>query len=135
MALPAATMDDIRLFDAGTLATVELRGTTSSGGDVVAVRVVMLGMDAPWWSVVALAVLAVVLLGLLLWRRPEAWRWRVIVAAVLLGSTLCPVILGWVARSYDVVGAGLAVGLLAAGLALVTAVIERWRGDGQLRRA
>jgi hypothetical protein len=114
------TMADIQRFDAGTWATVEITGTAVGGGAAVAVRVVLLGLEAPWWTVFVLGILALLLLALLLWRRPERGRWR-IAAAMLVGVAFAlPAIAGWLTRSYEVIAVGAVVALIGAGLALAT---------------
>jgi hypothetical protein len=118
--LSTEAMDEIQRFDAGTWATVEISGTAASGGSATAVRVVLLGLEAPWWTVIALGALGLLLLGLLLWRRPENTRWRVLAAVLLTVGIALPAIAGWLSRSYDVVLFGLLVGLLAAVLAFAT---------------
>jgi hypothetical protein len=99
---------------------VEISGTAASGGEASAIRVVLLGLEAPWWTVIALGALGLLLLGLLLWRRPAHSRWRVLAAALLTAGIALPAILGWLSRSYDVVLFGVIVGLLAATLAFAT---------------
>lgn len=118
--LSTQAMDDIQRFDAGTWATVEISGTAASGGSATAVRVVLLGLEAPWWTVIALGALGLLLLGLLLWRRPENTRWRVLAAAPLTVGIALPAIAGWLSRSYDVVLFGVIVGLLGAVLVFAT---------------
>jgi hypothetical protein len=118
--LSTQAMDDIQRFDAGTWATVEISGTAASGGSATAVRVVLLGLEAPWWTVIVLGALGLLLLGLLLWRRPEHSRWRVLAAVLLTVGIALPAIAGWLSRSYDVVLFGVIVGLLAAVLAFAT---------------
>jgi hypothetical protein len=113
-------MDDIQRFDAGTWATVEISGTAAGGGEASAIRVVLLGLEAPWWTVITLGALGLLLLGLLLWRRPELARWRVLAALLLTAGIALPVIAGWLSRSYDVVTVGILVGLIAAVLAFAT---------------
>lgn len=120
IALSTQAMDDIQRFDAGTWATVEISGTAASGGSATAVRVVLLGLEAPWWTVIVLGILGLLLLGLLLWRRPEFTRWRVLAAALLTAGITLPAIAGWLSRSYDVVTVGILVGLIAAVLAFAT---------------
>lgn len=122
--LSTQAMDDIRQFDAGTWATVQIEGSTPSGGAASAVRVVLLGLEAPWWTVIALAALALVLLGLLLWRRPGA-RWRQVAAAAVVAGIALPAVLGWLSRSYDVVAVGAAVGLVGAALVLLSRLAGR----------
>ncbi len=118
--LSTEAMDDIQRFDAGTWATVEISGTAASGGSATAVRVVLLGLEAPWWTVIALGALGLMLLGLLLWRRPTLGRWRVLAAVLLTVGIALPAIAGWLSRSYDVVTIGVIVGLLAAVLVFAT---------------
>jgi hypothetical protein len=118
--LSTEAMDDIQRFDAGTWATVEISGTAASGGSASAVRVVLLGLEAPWWTVITLGALGLLLLGLLLWRRPEQGRWRLLAAVLVTLGIALPAIAGWLTRSYDVVLFGVIVGLLAAVLVLAT---------------
>lgn len=118
--LSEQAMDDIQRFDAGTWATVEVTGTAANGGTATAVRVVLLGLEAPWWTVIALGALGLLLLGLLLWRRPELARWRVLAAVLLTAGIALPAIGGWLSRSYDVVTVGVIIGLLGAVLAFAT---------------
>lgn len=118
--LSEQAMDDIQRFDAGTWATVEITGTAANGGTASAVRVVLLGLEAPWWTVMALGGLGLLLLGLLLWRRPELARWRVLAAVLLTAGIALPALAGWLSRSYDVVTVGILVGLIAAVLAFAT---------------
>jgi hypothetical protein len=121
-------MADIQNFDAGTWATVEVTGTAAGGGDASAVRVVLLGLEAPWWTVIVLGALALLLLGLLLWRRPERGRWRIAAAVVIAAGIALPVVAGWLARSYDVVAVGAVVGVLGAGFAIATRFVGVRRG-------
>jgi hypothetical protein len=127
--LSTQAMDDIQRFDAGTWATVEISGTAANGGSATAVRVVLLGLEAPWWTVITLGALGLLLLGLLLWRRPELTRWRVLAAVLLTAGIALPAILGWLSRSYDVVLFGVIVGLLAAVLAFATRFAGIRRSD------
>jgi hypothetical protein len=118
--LSTEAMDDIQRFDAGTWATVEISGSAASGGSATAIRVVLLGLEAPWWTVIVLGAVGLLLLGLLLWRRPELGRWRVLAAVLLTVGIALPAIAGWLSRSYDVVLFGAIVGLLGAVLVFAT---------------
>jgi hypothetical protein len=129
--LSEQAMDDIQRFDAGTWATVEISGTAASGGSATAVRVVLLGLEAPWWTVIVLGAVGLLLLGLLLWRRPAQGRWRVLAAVLLTVGIALPAILGWLSRSYDVVLFGVIVGLLAAVLAFATRFAGIRRSEGR----
>lgn len=122
--LPAATMAEIQRFDPGTHATVEVVGRTAGGGALTAVRIVLLGLDTPWWTVIVLAVLGLLALILLLWRRPRRLRSRVAAASLLVAGIALPATVGWLDRSYEVVGVGIAVGLLAALLAFLTRAVR-----------
>jgi hypothetical protein len=133
--LSARAMADIQRFDAGTWATVEINGTASDGGTASAVRVVLLGLDAPWWTVIALGALGLLLLGLLLWRRPAQGRWRVLAAVLVTLGIALPAIVGWLARSYDVVTVGILVGLIAAVLAFATRFAGVRRSESDHRHA
>jgi hypothetical protein len=125
--LSTQAMDDIQRFDAGTWATVEISGSAADGGSATAVRVVLLGLEAPWWTVIVLGALGLLLLGLLLWRRPAQGRWRVFAAVLLTLGIALPAIAGWLTRSYDVV----TVGLIAAVLAFATRFAGVRRGEGR----
>jgi hypothetical protein len=129
--LSTQAMDDIQRFDAGTWATVEISGSAAGGGSASAIRVVLLGLETPWWTVIVLGGLGLLLLGLLLWRRPAQTRWRVLAAALVTAAIALPAIAGWLSRSYDVVLFGVIVGLLAAILVFATRFAGARRPEGR----
>jgi len=107
--LSTDAMTEIRRFDAGTTATVRLVGANRTGGAHQVIRIVNLNSDAPWWTVWVLALVGLLLLiiaRLFLRRRPV----RLITALATVALTALPAIVGWVARSYEVVTVGILVG-------------------------
>jgi hypothetical protein len=119
-------MAEVERFDPGTQATVEVVGPNPAGGTHVAQRVVLLGLQAPWWTVIALAMVALAMLSLLLWRRPDRARWGVLAAAAIAVTTVLPAVAGWLSRAYDVSTIGLLVGASAAVLAMAIPMITGW---------
>jgi len=107
--LSTQAIHEIQRFDTGTTATVRLTGANGTGGRHQVIRIISLNADAPWWTVWVLALVGLVLLvvaRMLLRRRPV----RVITALATVAMTGLPVIVGWVARSYEVVTVGILVG-------------------------
>ncbi len=127
--LTTEAMAEVERFDPGTQATVEIAGPNVAGGTHVSQRIVLLGLQAPWWSVLVLAAVALLALLLLLWRRPEQARWGVVAAVAIAVTTVLPAAAGWFARAYDVSVVGLLVGAVAAALALAIPVISSWRAS------
>lgn len=123
--LSAEAVIDIEQFDPGTQATVRIEGSNASDGTHVAQRIVPLGQEAPWWSVIALALVALAALALLLWRRPEQVRWGVLAAVVIAVTSMVPVAAGWLSRFYDVSVVGLLIGFVAAVLVISIPLITR----------
>lgn len=107
-------MAEIQRFDLGTQSTIAVMGPNLTGGDHVALRVVPLVPEAPWWT------LWFILAGFLVmvfarWRRLARTAGRRLLGALLvLGSATPGVILGWLSTVTNVVWWALGLGLLAA---------------------
>jgi hypothetical protein len=107
-------VEEINRFDPGTQARVVVVGSNSSGGEHLALRVVPLVPQGPWWTL-WLIVGLFALLGLvkhlgLLPRRPQR-----ILASVFLGASALPaVFLGWLSTVTAITWWGLALGLVAS---------------------
>lgn len=107
-----ATMTEIRRFDLGTQATVRLVGANTTGGSFQVVRVVQLNPDAPWWTVVLLALLGLLLSVVVASVRSSRRRTAFAASVALALVTLVPEIAGWLTRAYDVMAWGLVVGAI-----------------------
>jgi hypothetical protein len=109
-------MAEIQRFDLGTQSTIAVMGPNLTGGDHVALRVVPLVPEAPWWT------LWFILLGFLLvvlarWRGLLRTRGRHLLGSlVVLASAAPAVILGWLSTVTSVVWWALGLGLLASAL-------------------
>ena len=107
-------MAEIQRFDLGTQSTIAVMGPNLTGGDHVALRVVPLVPEAPWWT------LWFILAGFLVmvfarWRGHARTAGRRLLGALLvLGSATQGVILGWLSTVTSVVWWALGLGLLAA---------------------
>jgi len=126
--LSTDAITQIQRFDAGTTATVRLVGANPTGGAHQVIRIVTLSSEAPWWTVWALALGGLVLLGLarIGMCRRSVRALAVIATVALMGL---PVIVGWVARSYDVVTVGILVGaVLVIGQLMLTRLVRWVRG-------
>jgi len=125
--LDANHFAQIQQFDQGTNATVRVSGDNSTGGSQVAVRIIPLDLDVPWWLLWVLVGLALVLVTSRLARFAEApgWAWTKRIALVLV--TAVPVAAGLL---IDVPLLAIASGLVtAAGLALSMALPKLRRED------
>jgi hypothetical protein len=107
-----SAMSEIRRFDLGTQATVRLVGANDSGGNYLVVRIVQLEPDAPWWTVLLLGLLGVVLAAAVALARTSRRRWAVSASVVLGLLVLLPEIAGWLTRAYEVMAGGLVVGVI-----------------------
>lgn len=109
-------MAEIQRFDLGTQSTIAVMGSNLTGGDHVALRVVPLVPEAPWWT------LWFILLGFLLvvlarWRGLLRTRGRHLIGSlVVLASAAPAVILGWLSTVTSVVWWALGLGLIASAL-------------------
>jgi hypothetical protein len=114
--LSDALMAEIQRFDLGTQSTIAVIGSNESGGTHAALRVVPLEPVAPWWT------LWLILAGLLLvggaryagWLATPGRRW--LGTAVVVGSSVPAVILGWLSTVTAVTWWGLALGVVASAL-------------------
>ena len=118
--LTAQGLEEARRFDVPSRAVVALVGSNPEGGSHVAVRIVNLAVDAPWWTLAV--IVAVTILAARERRRVDAvpaggavraWRRRWQVPAVV-ASAVPAVVLGWSATATAVILSGLALALLAA---------------------
>jgi hypothetical protein len=106
-------MAEIQRFDLGTQSTIAVMGPNLTGGDHVALRVVPLVPEAPWWT------LWFILLGFLLvvlarWRGLLKTRGRHLIGSlVVLASAAPAVIIGWLSTVTTVVWWALGLGLIA----------------------
>jgi hypothetical protein len=114
-------------FDAGTVASMTLTGTSPRNDIIVSQRRVVLDDVTPWWSLALLAA-GVLAVGAARVRRP-GWgmRGRVLAAGSVLALLLVVLVAGWYAAAYGIYGIGAA--LAAIGLALALAP-RRWRALG-----
>jgi len=107
-------MAEIQRFDLGTQSTIAVMGPNLTGGDHVALRVVPLVPEAPWWT------LWFILLGFLLkvlarWRGWARTVGRRLTGALLVLASATPgVVLGWLSTVTSVVWWALGLGLLAS---------------------
>jgi hypothetical protein len=107
-------MAEIQRFDLGTQSTIAVMGPNLTGGDHVALRVVPLVPEAPWWT------LWFILLGFLLmvlarWRGWAQTVGRRLTGVLLvLASATSGVVLGWLSTVTSVVWWALGLGLLAS---------------------
>lgn len=114
--LSSELMEEIQRFDLGTQSTIAVMGSNLTGGDHVALRVVPLVAEAPWWT------LWFILGGFLIvaiarwrgWLRTS--RRRVTGAALVFASATPAVILGWLSTVTSVVWWALGLGLVALAL-------------------
>jgi hypothetical protein len=107
-------MAEIQRFDLGTQSTIAVMGPNLTGCDHVALRVVPLVPEAPWWT------LWFILLGFLLvvlarWRGLLKTRGRHLIGSlVVLASAAPAVIIGWLSTVTTVVWWALGLGLIAS---------------------
>jgi len=107
-------MAEIQRFDLGTQSTIAVMGPNLTGGDHVALRVVPLVPEAPWWT------LWFILLGFLLmvlarWRGWARTVGRRLTGVLLVLASATPgVVLGWLSTVTSVVWWALGLGLLAS---------------------
>ncbi len=115
--LTAAQLDEIQKFDQGTDAAVRLSGDNTLGGSQLAVRIIPLDLQAPWWLLWALGALALLLVASRLARVLESTGWAWTKRAVLVVATAAPVAAGLlldVPLLAILAGAVLVVGLVLA---------------------
>jgi hypothetical protein len=130
--LTAATLTEIERFDLRTQATVAVIGTNTQGGRHVALRVVPLEPDAPWWTLWLIAV-ALVAFG---WarrrRRLTSTRARMLGLGLVLLSGVPAIVLGWLSTVTEVAGWSGGLALVALGLAATIREQERDDPEGIL---
>ena len=116
--LTAAQLAEIAMFDQGTDAAVIVSGESATGGEHIAVRIVPLDQQVPWWLVWMLAGLALVLVASRLAGVAErtAGRWIKRVALVL--GALVPIAVGLILDEPI-------LSIVAAAVALVGLVLTR----------
>ena len=94
--LTAAQMTEIQKFDQGTDAAVRLSGANGSGGEHLAVRIIPLDQQVPWWLLWMLGALVLLLISARLSRVAEGAAGRWIKRSVFLIAGLVPVGVGLV---------------------------------------
>ena len=116
--LTAAQLAEIERFDQGTDAAVRASGDNATGGDHVAVRIVPLEQQVPWWLVWMLAGLALLLVAARLAAIAERAAGRWIKRTVLVLAALVPIGVGLILDEPM-------LSIVAAAVALVALVFTR----------
>lgn len=112
--IPEPVIADIQRFDLGTQATLLATGPNPNGGQHLAVRIVPLEPQAPWWTLWIIFG-SFVLMFIARLRGVLATRTQALVGAfaVLMGA-IPGVVLGWVSTVTVVTGWAAALGVLGA---------------------
>ncbi len=92
--LTAAQLAEIQKFDQGTDAAVRLSGANASGGEHLAVRIIPLDQQVPWWLLWMLGALVLLLIATRLGRVAERTAGRWVKRVVLVLAGLVPVGVG-----------------------------------------
>ena len=116
--LTAAQLAEIAKFDQGTDAAVIVSGDSATGGEHIAVRIVPLDQQVPWWLVWMLAGLALVLVASRLAGVAERTAGRWIKRVVLVLGALVPIAVGLILDEPI-------LSIVAAAVALVGLVLTR----------
>jgi hypothetical protein len=112
-----ALMAEIQRFDLGTQSTIAVMGPNLTGGDHVALRVVPLVPEAPWWTLWFLLA-GFLFVALARWKGFLATRGRRVTGSLLVLVSATPgVILGWLSTVTSVAWWALGLGLLGSLLA------------------
>lgn len=107
-------MAEIQRFDLGTQSTIAVMGPNLTGGDHVALRVVPLVPEAPWWTLWFI-LLGFMLMALARWRGWARTVGRRLTGVLLVFASATPgVVLGWLSTVTSVVWWALGLGLLAS---------------------
>jgi hypothetical protein len=117
--IPESTMREIERFDLGTQATVRMGGLTPEGDYLNAIRVVPLNPVAPWWTL--WFILAGFIISVLAirrnWTNTKTKYWLTI--SLNIAVAVPALVIGWLSTVTLVSWVGIALGFIAAGLALV----------------
>lgn len=121
--LTEAMLQQVRHFDLGTQATVAVVGSNAAGGGHVALRIVPLTPEGPWWT---LWLILLALIGFVVAHRRQQLvtrRVRAVALTTLSASAVPALVLGWVST----VTAVSITGVLLASCAVALAVSMRTR--------
>jgi hypothetical protein len=114
--LSSEAIDKISKFDAGTMATVVMSGDTPLLNQQRLVREILLGKGVPWWTIWFAAIVSLVSLGFLLYRRKSLERLSPTTPLVAIAGSIPAIALGWWTISYLISYLGLAIGLGSAAI-------------------
>ena len=114
--LTAAQLAEIQKFDQGTDAAVRLSGPNASGGEHLAVRIIPLDQQVPWWLLLMLGALVLLLVAARLGRVAEGAAGRWIKRSALVVAGIVPVGIGLVIEVPLL--AAIAGGIVLVGLVL-----------------
>jgi hypothetical protein len=115
--LTPALLQEIQRFDLGTQSTIAIYGENPEGGQHVALRVVPLVPQAPWWTLWLILGAALIGAGLRFLPRHRTRTRRLSSSALAVAALVPGVILGWQSTVVAVTWWSLGLGLVAAVLA------------------
>lgn len=115
--LTPALLQEIQRFDLGTQSTIAIYGENPEGGQHVALRVVPLVPQAPWWTLWFILGAALIGVGLRFLPRDRTRARRASASALAVAALVPGVILGWLSTVVAVTWWSLGLGLVAAVLA------------------